>query len=100
MSTWEISLMCVTPNILLPTLTWSRTSFFSLLNGGTAGMIWGYFIVWIGYLLVFASMAEMASMWVMPTTCIGDMLTVIVHPPLAASTIGCLSFPVQGPRGS
>ncbi|KAK3353305.1 amino acid permease [Lasiosphaeria hispida] len=46
MSTWEISLM---------------TSFFSLLNGGTAGMIWGYLIVWVGYLLVFASMAEMAS---------------------------------------
>lgn len=46
MSTWEISLM---------------TSFFSLLNGGTAGMIWGYLFVWIGYLLVFASMAEMAS---------------------------------------
>ncbi|KAK0620409.1 amino acid permease [Immersiella caudata] len=46
MSTWEISLM---------------TSFFSLLNGGTAGMIWGYFFVWMGYMLVFASMAEMAS---------------------------------------
>lgn len=25
-------------------------------------MIWGYLIVWMGYLLVFASMAEMASM--------------------------------------
>ncbi|KAK5658294.1 hypothetical protein OQA88_2269 [Cercophora sp. LCS_1] len=46
MSTWEISLM---------------TSFFSLMNGGTAGMIWGYLLTWMGYLLVFASMAEMAS---------------------------------------
>ncbi|KAK3317953.1 amino acid permease [Apodospora peruviana] len=47
MSTWEIALM---------------TSFFALFNGGTAGLIWGYFIVWMGYLLVFASIAEMASM--------------------------------------
>lgn len=35
---------------------------FALLNGGTAGLIWGYLIVWVGYLMVFASMAEMASM--------------------------------------
>lgn len=41
----------------------ARTSFFSLMNGGTAGMIWGYLLTWIGYLLVFASMAEMASMY-------------------------------------
>ncbi|KAK3324505.1 amino acid permease [Cercophora scortea] len=47
MSTWEIALM---------------TSFYSLFNGGTAGMIWGYLIVWMGYMLVFASIAEMASM--------------------------------------
>ncbi|CZR57703.1 related to amino acid transporters [Phialocephala subalpina] len=47
MSTWEIALM---------------TSLFALINGGTAGMIWGYLIVWIGYMLVFATVAEMASM--------------------------------------
>ncbi|KAK4213058.1 amino acid/polyamine transporter I [Rhypophila decipiens] len=47
MSTWEIGLM---------------TSMFALLNGGTAGLIWGYLVVWIGYLMVFATMAEMASM--------------------------------------
>jgi hypothetical protein len=40
----------------------TRTSMFALLNGGTAGLIWGYLIVWIGYMLVFASIAEMASM--------------------------------------
>ncbi|KAL1844145.1 hypothetical protein VTK73DRAFT_2654 [Phialemonium thermophilum] len=47
MSTWEIALM---------------TSSFALLNGGTAGLIWGYLFVWFGYMLVFASIAEMASM--------------------------------------
>src|SRR4051794_9536905 len=33
-----------------------------MINGGTAGLIWGYLIVWIGYMLVFATIAEMASM--------------------------------------
>lgn len=46
MSTWEIALM---------------TSFYGLLNGGTAGLVWGYFVVWLGYMLVFATIAEMAS---------------------------------------
>jgi choline transport protein len=32
------------------------------LNGGTAGLVWGFFIVWLGYCTVFASIAEMASM--------------------------------------
>lgn len=40
----------------------NRTSVFALTNGGSAGMIWGYLIVWIGYMLVFATIAEMASM--------------------------------------
>ena len=31
-------------------------------NGGTAGMFWSYVIVVAGYLLVYASLAEMASM--------------------------------------
>lgn len=47
MSTWEIALM---------------TCLYALLNGGKAGLVWGYLIVWIGYMLVFASIAEMASM--------------------------------------
>ncbi|OAA67120.1 amino acid permease [Niveomyces insectorum RCEF 264] len=47
MSTWEIVLM---------------TSSFGLVNGGLAGLVWGYLIVWMGYMLVFASIAEMASM--------------------------------------
>jgi hypothetical protein len=39
-----------------------RTSYYGLTNGGTAGLIWGYLVVWIGYMMVFASIAEMASM--------------------------------------
>lgn len=33
-----------------------------LTDGGTAGLIWGFVIVAIGFLLVFLSLAEMASM--------------------------------------
>ncbi len=50
----------------MPSNARNRTSLFALLNGGTAGMIWGYLIVWIGYMLVFATIAEMASMCVKP----------------------------------
>jgi hypothetical protein len=42
----------------------NRTSEFGLTDGGTAGLVWGYLIVWAGYMLVFASIAEMASMYV------------------------------------
>jgi hypothetical protein len=33
-----------------------------LTDGGTAGLIWGFLIVACGFLLVFLSLAEMASM--------------------------------------
>lgn len=45
--------------------TWEAilaTAVFSLSNGGTAGLIWGYLIVMAGFGLVVASLAEMASM--------------------------------------
>ena len=38
------------------------TSVFALSNGGTAGLIWGYFIVMIGFGFAVASLAEMVSM--------------------------------------
>ncbi|ORY07771.1 amino acid transporter [Clohesyomyces aquaticus] len=38
------------------------TSTISLIDGGTAGMIWMYFICWCGFLCVNTSMAEMGSM--------------------------------------
>lgn len=50
--------------------TWEAilsTSVFALSNGGTAGLIWGYFIVMIGFGFVIASLAEMASMQVLQT---------------------------------
>lgn len=31
-------------------------------NGGTAGMFWSFVLVASGYLIVYASMAEMSSM--------------------------------------
>lgn len=46
MSTWEIEL---------------ASSIFGLVNGGTAGLVWGYLFCWAGYFLVFASIAEMSS---------------------------------------
>jgi choline transport protein len=64
MSTWEIALMYDFP--IGAGIQYSdennRTSVFALTNGGTAGMIWGYLIVWVGYMMVFATIAEMASM--------------------------------------
>ena len=47
MSTWEIEL---------------ASSTFGLINGGTSGLVWGYLLCWAGYAMVFASIAEMASM--------------------------------------
>jgi choline transport protein len=45
--------------------TWEAvlaTSVFALSNGGTAGLVWGYLIVMVGFGFVVASLAEMASM--------------------------------------
>ncbi|KAF2855372.1 amino acid transporter [Plenodomus tracheiphilus IPT5] len=47
LSTWEAILV---------------TAVFALTNGGTAGLIWGYLIVMVGFGFVVASLAEMASM--------------------------------------
>ncbi|KAM0186757.1 hypothetical protein ACHAPI_011541 [Fusarium lateritium] len=47
MASWEFSL---------------SVSTIGLLNGGTAGLIWMFFICWMGFILVNTSMAEMASM--------------------------------------
>ncbi|KAF2728388.1 amino acid transporter [Polyplosphaeria fusca] len=38
------------------------TSTIGLIDGGTAGLIWMYFICWIGFICVNTSMAEMGSM--------------------------------------
>lgn len=46
-STWEINIM---------------TFGLSLPNGGTAGLIYGFLVCTVGYGLVYASLAELASM--------------------------------------
>ncbi|KAG7416715.1 putative amino-acid permease [Fusarium oxysporum f. sp. raphani] len=51
MASWEFSL---------------SVSTIGLINGGTAGTIWMFFVCWMGFLFVNTSMAEMASM--APTT--------------------------------
>ncbi|KAH8646232.1 amino acid/polyamine transporter I [Xylariales sp. PMI_506] len=51
MASWETSL---------------SVSTIGLVNGGTAGLIWIFFICWMGFLLINTSMAEMGSM--APTT--------------------------------
>lgn len=38
----------------------------ALQNGGTAGLIWMWLLVWLGFTAVYMSMAEMGSM--APTT--------------------------------
>ncbi|ERF74073.1 hypothetical protein EPUS_08121 [Endocarpon pusillum Z07020] len=39
----------------------------SLLNGGTAGLVWGFFIAAVAFLFIYASLAEMTSM--SPVSC-------------------------------
>ncbi|KAF2178040.1 amino acid transporter [Zopfia rhizophila CBS 207.26] len=46
-------------------ITWEgilMTSVQGLMNGGPAGVIWGYLVVWLGTLSTFATIAELASM--------------------------------------
>lgn len=38
----------------------------ALANGGTAGLVWTWLMVWMGFTLIYLSMAEMGSM--APTT--------------------------------
>lgn len=39
---------------------------FGLIDGGFAGLIWMFVIVFVGFIFVYASMAEMASMYGIP----------------------------------
>lgn len=53
----------------------SSVSTIGLVNGGTAGLIWMFFVCWMGFLLVNTSMAEMASMSVPPPLLHHQLLT-------------------------
>lgn len=46
-------------------LTMNRLLSAGLTDGGTAGLIWGFIGVSLGFTLVYASIAEMASMYVL-----------------------------------
>ena len=76
---------------------------FGLLNGGTAGLIWGYLIVWIGYMLVFASIAEMASMFVGRAPSSSPSRTATANRPPQGPDLGRpvpLGLRVCSPRGA
>lgn len=65
-----------------------------LTDGGTAGLIWGFIGVSTGFTLVYASIAEMASMYVtdrlLPLTRL--LINRQIGPPLPVdSIIGCRS---------
>jgi amino acid permease len=49
--------------IMTLVLTSTRLLTPGLTDGGTAGLIWGFVVVTMGFLLVSASLAEMASMY-------------------------------------
>jgi amino acid permease len=49
--------------ILTLVLTSTRLLTPGLMDGGTAGLIWGFVVVTVGFFLVSASLAEMASMY-------------------------------------
>lgn len=42
--------------------TKQRLLTFVLTDGGTAGLVWGYIAIVIGFMFVYSSLAEMASM--------------------------------------
>ncbi|QPC74598.1 hypothetical protein HYE68_005350 [Fusarium pseudograminearum] len=69
MCSWEFSL---------------SVSTIGLVNGGTAGLVWMFFICWIGFLLVNTSMAEMASMYVR----VSQTSTSLTHTDYRAPTTG------------
>lgn len=72
LGTWEILLVYVVPSDSLAsgelqgpfpsTDMPDRQLGLGLLNGGTAGLIWGFVACIVGFSLVYASLAELASM--------------------------------------
>jgi hypothetical protein len=90
-------------------------STFGLINGGLAGLVWTYLGAYAGFLMVIASMAEMASMRVQPFE-IATLLTVyqgpniwrsislvnavlyIFHRALADTILGFLNLPREARR--
>jgi hypothetical protein len=61
--------------------TMSATIGVSLSNGGTAGLFWNYVIVAVGLGFVYASIAELGSMWVSLQHSTSPLLTLPGSPP-------------------
>lgn len=53
---------------------------FGLTDGGFAGLIWMFVIVFVGFIFVYASMAEMASMYGTPVATLNHFLTLCRAP--------------------
>lgn len=69
MCSWESLLrylLRLIPKVQDVQLTIYSTASIALTNGGYAGLIYTWLIAWLGFIAVYASMAEMAS--VAPTT--------------------------------
>jgi hypothetical protein len=86
---------------LCPESIWGHADYqssvfsFVLTDGGTALLFWGFIVIGLGMMLVYASLAEMASMYVcgsFTTAKTIKLTSEIGAPQLAGSTIGSASL--------
>jgi amino acid permease len=76
---------------------------FVLTDGGTALLFWGFIVIGLGMMLVYASLAEMASMYVcgsFTTTKTIKLIFGLGVPQLAGSIIGSANLRPQSTRKS
>lgn len=81
---------------------WPSVSFFGLIDGGFAGLIWCYVAVFVGFIFVYASMAELASMYdffgFLPYATSSSQESGLPHQ--AVNTTGFLNLLRENTRGS
>jgi hypothetical protein len=94
MITWEGELLYEFPVFgrrAMTDLMRNRLFINNFSNGGYAGSVYGFIIVWIGTICVFATMGELASMYVSPDT---EAKAVLIgksgHQPPAGNIIGSI----------
>ena len=77
---------------------------FVLTDGGLAGFVWGYIAIVIGFMFVYASLGEMASMFVkLPPPSLTNVLKLIWIPGRRhqeVNIIGCLNLPRKAAKNS
>jgi hypothetical protein len=60
---FDVSCLCATRSTHAPRPVLTiRLIAFGLTDGGTAGLIYGFIVVWVGFTMVYLSISEMASM--------------------------------------